>query len=63
MKNRTIFALLGLAVAMIFAAPSKASAEVFVGVRIGSPRYSRPAYVVVPRPYYLIHTHTIRARL
>jgi hypothetical protein len=48
MKHKTLFAMLGLAVAMIFAAPSKANAGVFVGVRVGP----RPAYVVVaPRPY------------
>jgi hypothetical protein len=37
---------------MIFAAPSKANAGVFVGVHIGGPRYARPAYVIAPRPYY-----------
>jgi hypothetical protein len=54
MKNKAMWATLGLAVAMIFAAPSKANAGVFVGVRIGGPVVvARPVYVrVVPRPYY-----------
>jgi hypothetical protein len=52
MKKWTILATLGLAVAMVFATPSKASAEVFVGVRVGRV-VPRSAYVVVaPRPYY-----------
>jgi hypothetical protein len=53
MKNKTLLATLGLAVAMIFAVPSKAHAGVFVGVRIGGPLVvARPGYVVAPRPYY-----------
>ena len=52
MKKLTILATLSLAAAMVFAAPSKANAEVFVGVRVGRV-VPRPAYVVVaPRPYY-----------
>jgi hypothetical protein len=51
MTRKSILPLLGLAVAMIFAAPKKASAEVFVGVNIG-PVVPRHGYVVVaPRPY------------
>jgi hypothetical protein len=53
MKNKTLLATLGLAAAMIFAAPSKAHAGVFVGVNIGRPIVvARPGYVVAPRPYY-----------
>ena len=52
MKKWTMLAMLSLAVAMVFATPSKASAEVFVRVRVGR-AVPRPAYVVVtPRPYY-----------
>jgi hypothetical protein len=53
MTKRAIFAALSLAVAMVLAAPSKASAGVVVGVgvRVG-PVVARPAYVVAhPRPY------------
>jgi hypothetical protein len=51
MTRKAILPLLGLAVAMIFASPTKASAEVFVGVNIG-PVVPRPGYVVVaPGPY------------
>jgi hypothetical protein len=51
MKKGMIFSVLGLAIAMIFATPSQANAQVFVGVHIG-PVVPRPAYVVVqPRPY------------
>jgi hypothetical protein len=53
MKNKTLLAALGLAAAMIFAAPTKAHAEVFVGINIGRPVVvARPPVVVVPRPYY-----------
>ena len=53
MKKRMIFSVLGLAIAMIFATPSKANAQVSIGVRIGGPVFvPRPAYVVAPRPYY-----------
>ena len=53
MKKWTLFAMLGLAAAMILATPSKANAEVFVGVRIGRV-VPRPGFVVAvaPRPYY-----------
>jgi hypothetical protein len=51
MTRKAILPLLGLAVAMIFASPTKAGAEVYVGVNIG-PVVPRPGYVVVaPRPY------------
>jgi hypothetical protein len=51
MTRNAILPLLGLAVAMVFASPTKASAEVYVGVNIG-PVVPRPGYVVVgPRPY------------
>ena len=50
MTRKAILPLLGLAVAMIFAAPTKASAQVFVGVHIG-PVVRRPYAVVAPRPY------------
>jgi hypothetical protein len=53
MKKAMIFSALGLAIAMIFATPSKANAQVSIGVRIGGPVFvPRPAYVVAPRPYY-----------
>ncbi|HSS97516.1 MAG TPA: hypothetical protein VLK33_10825 [Terriglobales bacterium] len=54
MKNKTLLATLGLAAAMVFAMPSKAHAEVFVGVNIGRPVVvARPPVVyVAPRPYY-----------
>jgi hypothetical protein len=49
--KKALLPLLGLAAAMIFAAPQKANAEVFVGINIG-PVVPRPGYVVVaPRPY------------
>jgi hypothetical protein len=52
MKKWTLFAMLGLAGAMIFATPSKANAQVVVGVRIGHV-VPRPGIVAVaPRPYY-----------
>ena len=52
MKKQIILAILGLAVVMVFAAPSKASAEVVVRVQVRRV-VPRPAYVVVaPRPYY-----------
>lgn len=51
MTKRTIFWVLGLAIAMMVATPSKANAQVFVAVHVG-PVVPRPAYVVVhPRPY------------
>jgi hypothetical protein len=51
MKKQTILAMLALAVAMIFAAPSQANAGVFVGVRVG-PVVPRGYVVVAPRPHY-----------
>lgn len=51
MIRKAILPLLGLALAMVFAFPTKASAEVYVGVNIG-PVVPRPGYVVLaPRPY------------
>jgi hypothetical protein len=55
MKKGMIFSVLGLAIAMIFATPSKANAQVSIGVRIGGPVFvPRPAYVVAPRPAYVV---------
>jgi hypothetical protein len=52
MKKKMLLALFGLAAALTLASPTKASAGVVVGVRVG-PVYARPAYgyVVAPRPY------------
>ena len=51
MNRKSVLPLLGLAVVMIFAAPKRASAEVFVGINIG-PVVPRHGYVVaMPRPY------------
>jgi hypothetical protein len=50
MTKKAILPLLGLAVAMIFAAPKPASAQVFVGVNIG-PVIPRHYVVVAPHPY------------
>ena len=53
MKKKMLLALFGLAAALTFASPTKATAGVFVGVGVG-PVYARPAYgyvVVHPRPY------------
>jgi hypothetical protein len=50
MTKKSLLPLLGLALAMVFAAPSKANAEVFVGVNIG-PVVARPGYVYAARPY------------
>ena len=53
MKSKMTLAMLGLAVAMIFAMPSKAHAGVFVGVNIGRPVVvARPPVIVAARPYY-----------
>ena len=46
MIRKAILPVLGLAVAMVFASPTKASAEVYVGVNIG-PVVPRPGYVVL----------------
>ena len=51
MTRRAILPLLGLAVAMVFASPPKAGAEVYVGVNVG-PVVPRPGYVVVARRPY-----------
>jgi hypothetical protein len=54
MTKPTVFALLGLALAITLASPSRASAGVVIGVGIG-PVYAPPAYgyvVVHPRPYF-----------
>lgn len=54
MMKRTIFATLGLAIALSLASVPQAHAGVVVGVGIG-PVYAGPAYgyvVVHPRPYY-----------
>jgi hypothetical protein len=51
MTRKAILPLLGLAVALIVAAPARANAQVFVGVR-GGPVFGPRAYVAVaPRPY------------
>ncbi|HEY1263040.1 MAG TPA: hypothetical protein VGF06_05915 [Terriglobales bacterium] len=51
MKKSALLLMLGLGAALLLAAPSKANAQVFIGVHIG-PVAPRPAYVVVhPRPY------------
>lgn len=58
MVKKNLLALFGLAVALAFATPLKANAQVSVGVTIGAPVYVHPvrpyvyaAPVVVPRPY------------
>ena len=58
MVKQSLWALFGLAVALTFATPQKANAQVSVGVTIGAPVYVHPvrpyvyaAPVVVPRPY------------
>ena len=54
MTKRSVLAILGLAIALTLVTPSKASAGVVIGVRVG-PVVARPAYgyvVVHPRPYY-----------
>ncbi|HXZ80528.1 MAG TPA: hypothetical protein VEG30_11400 [Terriglobales bacterium] len=54
MAKRAILAMLGLMAVMALAAPSKARAQVFVGVHVG-PVVPRPGYVVVPpRPAYVV---------
>ncbi len=50
MTRKSILPLLGLAIAMIFATPKAAGAQVFVGVNIG-PVIPRHYVVVAPRPY------------
>jgi len=59
MVKKNLLALFGLAVALAFATPQKASAQVSVGVTIGAPVYVHPvrpyvyaAPVVVERPYF-----------
>jgi hypothetical protein len=52
MKKHMVLAMLGVAIALAVAAPSKANAQVVIGVRIGAPVVARPVYVVTrPRPY------------
>ena len=54
MIRKAILPLLGLALAMVLASPTKAGAEVYVGVNIG-PVVRRPGYVVLaPRPCYVV---------
>lgn len=54
MMKSTIFALLGLAIALTLVSPSQANAGVVIGVGAGPVFYPRPAYgyvAVHPRPY------------
>ena len=63
MVKKNLLALFGLVLALAFATPQKAQAQVSVGVTIGTPVYVHPvrpyvydpyvyaAPVVVPRPY------------
>ena len=56
MLKKSFLAVFGLLLAMAFVSPSKASAEVAIGVTIGGPIYARPVYpyayaYVAPRPY------------
>jgi hypothetical protein len=58
MVKKHLLALFGLVLALTFAVPQKAHAQVSVGVTIGAPVYVHPvrpyvyaAPVVVPRPY------------
>jgi len=58
MVKKAFLAVCGLALVLVFATPQKASAQVSIGVAIGTPVYVHPvrpyvypAPVVVPRPY------------
>ena len=60
MLKKTLLAVFGLAMALVFVNPPKAHAGVAIGVTVGAPVYVRPvypyAYVVVrpvPRPVYI----------
>jgi hypothetical protein len=60
MLKKISFAVFGLVLALAFAAPQKARAEVAIGVTIGGPIYTRPVYAYpyayvapVPRPVYV----------
>jgi hypothetical protein len=66
MLKKSLFAVFGLAMALLFANPPKAHAGVAIGVTVGAPVYVRPLYpypfavvrpvprpiYVYPRPYY-----------
>jgi len=58
MVKKAFLTVCGLAMVLVFATPQKASAQVSIGVAIGTPVYVHPvrpyvypAPVVVPRPY------------
>ena len=54
MLKKSLFAMFGLAVALMFASPAKA--QVAIGVTVGAPVYVHPVYpyaYVAPRPVYV----------
>lgn len=60
MLKKSVLAVMGLAMALVFVNPPKANAGVAIGVTVGAPVYARPVYpypyaVVrpVPRPVYV----------
>jgi hypothetical protein len=60
MSKKSVFAVFGLAMALVFMNPPNAHAGVAIGVTVGAPVYVRPVYpypyaVVrpVPRPVYI----------
>lgn len=60
MLKKSLLAVMGLAMALVFVNPPKANAGVAIGVTVGGPIYTRPvypyAYTVVrpvPRPVYV----------
>ena len=64
MVKQPFWAVFGLALVLAFATPQKASAQVSIGVAIGTPvyvdpvrPYVYPAPVVVPRPYVYPRTY------
>jgi hypothetical protein len=56
MLKKAALAVFGLILAMTFVAPTKATAQVHVGVAIGGPVVVQPApYVQYDEPYYVAH--------